>query len=253
MIKQKKALMVQRDALDDFVRFLLPRLPRDCVALKGGYVLGSVINQPARYTADVDLTILQGIEYGDIKPLLAEYGERIKAAGKSCGYEIKEDMIVGQRSGGAVYYGERESDLLMSVDISGSEIEFDTIKINLPDLGEVTVTSPEQVLSDKLAVLFSKKRFRRVKDLIDVHSIITGDVEIDMDRLQACLERRGIWPLPADKYPFSEDRLVQLEHAYDMFVRQSIDGRPIEKLDFKELVSGVSGILARLLDTEVLD
>lgn len=251
-MQRKQVLTVKREDLIDFVKFLVPRLPTDAVTLKGGFVLGELTGAP-RYTADIDMSLLGGASYDNLKPLLVQYGELLKQEGRCCQYEVVPDVIPGRRSGGVTYYGATPQDLLFSVDISESECAFDTITINMTGVGKVVVTSVEQVMSDKLTVLFSKKRFRRVKDVIDIYTILST-CSVDWAKVIDCLNRRGNWPLPADKYPFTEERLEQLEHAYDKYVLQNVDGSVVEcKTPFKEVVQKIAPAIWPLINTEVLE
>lgn len=251
-IRRKQVLTVKREDLFDFIKFLVPRLPANAVTLKGGFVLGELTGAP-RYTADIDMSLLGAVPYDNLKPILVQYGELLKREGKCCQYEVVPDVIPGRRSGGVTYYGSTPQDLLFSVDISESECAFDTITINMAGVGSVVVTSVEQVMSDKLTVLFSKKRFRRVKDVIDIYTIL-NTCSVDWAKVIECLARRDNWPLPADKYPFTEERLEQLEHAYDKYVLQDIDGNVVEhKTPFKEVVQKIASAIWPLINTEVLE
>lgn len=117
--------------------------------------------------------------------------------------------------------------------------------------GTVTLTSAEQVLADKLSVLFSSKRYRRSKDLYDIWQII-NNCSINEQSLVECLYVRGIYPLPASQAPFGEECYTKMEHAYNTLQIRDPDTEALtSKPPFSEAVASVGKFTASLMEAEV--
>lgn len=245
----KQSNVVDFTDLTEFARYFLSHIPRDLVILKGGFVFGEVTGAH-RYTADVDFSLLDLSSYEMIKVVLAQYGDYLVSCGKCNRYKVIDEVVPGRLSGGAEYYN-ADGSKLFSVDISGSEIEFDTIVLDITGIGPVVASSAEQMLSDKLAVLFSRKRFRRIKDLLDAYTICNLP-SIDLEKVKTLLTRRGIWPLPADEFPFRPDRTAELAHAYEKFRLRAPNSTLVDKPEFDKVVTEVCNFLVVGLGVEVM-
>ena len=100
---------------------------------------------------------------------------------------------------------------------------------------DANVFTIERSLSDKLSVLCSRKRFRRVKDLYDIY-VQTLYFNIDYMKLQEALEKRETtWNL----FPSDDVVLEQLRHAYETLVISDTDSERV-KPPFKEVMERIS-------------
>lgn len=108
-------------------------------------------------------------------------------------FELKDEVIEG-RSGGAKYM-DAKGRILLPVDISlHGAVPLDCIVLNTSIVGTLTLTTIEQILTDKLSVLFSRTRFRRSKDLYDVWLILEHCFP-DESKIRKLLSERGLYPL----------------------------------------------------------
>lgn len=239
-----------RELLSRLARYLneSPYLSGDLMVFKGGLFLGEHTGTP-RFTQDVDMSIVSMPAYLHIREVLKEFGERLIVEDVIRSYEVLEDVVEG-RSGGAKY---RDIDgrVLLSIDVSLGGDTLDTLVMDTGVAGRVHLETIEQVLADKLTVLYSRKRFRRAKDLYDIWQIISS-CSIDTDRLAALLRARDILPLPLDKAPFNEEHYLQLEHAYDRL--QILDPNtelPVGKPSFEEIVAVVGKFTIPFMEAEI--
>jgi len=206
--------------------------------------LGQHTGKP-RHTQDIDLTIVDENLYFNFRKLLAEFGEKLISTGDIVSYEIKEDIFYNQ-SGGAKYR-DVTNRVVLSIDISWSVTELDNVLVDTEEFGTIRISSVEQILSDKLAVLFSRKRFRRSKDLYDTW-LILKTCSIKEERLIKCLQERSIYSLPVDKAPFREDCYLQIEHAYNkLLITDAKIELLMEKPSFEEVVKVVGNFVMKFM------
>lgn len=239
-----------RQLLERLARYLAesPYLVGDTIVFKGGLFLGEHTGHP-RYTQDVDMSIALLSTYEKIKVELSNFGESLIATGDIATYEIQDD-VQPKRSGGAKYR-DINGMVLLSIDISLGADTLDTVVIDTEVAGRVQLESIEQVMADKLTVLYSRSRFRRSKDLFDVWQILQS-CQLNEERLIACLSQRGIYPLPVALAPFREECYVQMEHAYSTLqIRDPLGGDSISKPSFEEVVQVVGKFTRRFMEVEV--
>lgn len=251
----KQVLNVERDVLDDFVAFISSKLPFGSFVLKGGYVFGELTGAP-RYTADVDISLPESTPYDAVKALLHEYAEQLVKDGKCSSYNVRDEIVPGRKSGGAEFYFGEGGDLLFSCDISYPDGKtFATTVINSDRFGKLEITSLEQLMSDKLTVLFSRKRFRRIKDLYDLYTIsqMSEELQPDLEVVAGCLDNRSNWPLPLDMYPFTEERIEALKHAWEKFYLQDASGNVKVKPDIYDMIEAVSRLIDPLIQDGVIE
>lgn len=192
-----------------------------------------------RLTRDVDASIVDKSCYEYVKPVLIEYCEWLKSIGAIATYEIRQE-VKDDRSGGAVYK-DAEGHSVVEVDISYCNPVLDSVIMHTERFGALRVSSLAQVVSDKVTVLYSRKQFRRTKDLYDLW-MIAENCKVDIPRVRAILAAKGNFPLAEDATPFRADRLKELEHAYDRLVIRNIEGRMVEKPPFGRVISLVSDL-----------
>jgi hypothetical protein len=77
----------------------------------------------------------------------------------------------------------------------------------------------ERMLSDKVHVVFSSKRFRRTKDLYDIYFLLEN-FDVDFKRFKELLYKRG--DIDLNENPFKEEVLIQYEHAWEKLVVKSV-------------------------------
>ena len=102
---------------------------------------------------------------------------------------------------------------------------------------------PNDILSDKIAVLSSKTIFRRAKDIVDVyalsHCVSIGTAEI----LSACQEKGRKLGLFNEFY----SRKVEIKHAYDKL--RGIEGKPA----FETVYAHLSEFLRPFAERNLVD
>ena len=102
---------------------------------------------------------------------------------------------------------------------------------------------PNDILSDKIAVLSSKAIFRRAKDIVDVYAL-SHCVSISMTEiLDACQEKGGKMGLFDEFY----SRKAELKHAYGKL--RGIERKP----DFEIVYSHLSEFLRPFAERNVVD
>ncbi|WP_289743562.1 nucleotidyl transferase AbiEii/AbiGii toxin family protein [uncultured Duncaniella sp.] len=238
----------QHELLCRLARYLNEHLPEGTLVFKGGLFLGEYTGVP-RYTQDVDVSIASGSIYASIRQVLTTFGEQLVSEGVIVSYEVCDEVVEG-RSGGAKYR-DSTNRVLLSVDISLIGHIRSVVVRDTEVAGTVRLSSVEQMLADKLTVLYSRKRFRRSKDLFDAWQIIST-CQIDLEELGKCLAARNLLPLPVDKAPFNEAHYGELKHAYDrLVIRNETTQELMVKPDYDEIVSVVGKFTIPFMEAEV--
>lgn len=197
----------------DFIMLTLLNGIQECkMAFKGGYLLNKILSDKSRFTHDIDFSIEFSEDYGKIKKVLYDMGEFLIKKGVAASYILKED-IGPTRSGGIVI--ELKTKITnkknkVGVDVGLHPLNLGTVSYNL-DVGDICGFSVERMLSDKLQVIHSQKRFRRTKDLYDVF-ILINNFKVNFNLLYDCILMRG--EIDWDKTPKREDILVEYVKAW---------------------------------------
>lgn len=240
----------RRELLIRLVHFLQesPYLSEDTVIYKGGLFLGEHTGI-SRYTQDVDASIVSASIYSRVKKTLSLFGETLIGEGIIDSFKVADEVLPG-KSGGASFYA-KSGIVLFSVDISlEGDIPLDCELVETKLGGTLHLTTLEQVLCDKLSVLYSKSRFRRAKDLYDTWLILTT-TEPNIDKLISLLYARDKYPLPLKEAPFREEYIIDMRHAYDKFVLLDAEtGTPKDKPLFSEVVTVVGSFLVRFMEDD---
>lgn len=237
----------QRGRLISLVGFINNRLPVDKLIYKGGLFL-NLHTGVSRYTQDVDLTIQDEELYVDFCKVLAEYGDKLVASGEIFRYEIK-DTIEEHMSGGARYYDANDR-VVLSIDVSFHINGLDSVVVESNEFGRVRISSVEQIIADKCASLFSRKRFRRAKDLYDLW-LIVFNCTWDNEKLRKCLESRDIYPLPIALNPYREECISEMKKAYEkLLVRDPVSEEQMDKPDFATVVKYTSRFMTKFMEAE---
>lgn len=123
----------------------------------------------------------------------------------------------------------------------------DTVIINTSVAGTLQLTSVEQIVCDKLSVLFTQSRFRRAKDLYDMW-LILSNCNPDVKKVIELLRAKGAFPLPVDKAPFQDNCIKEMEHAYDKFIlRDPVSEEALLKPAYSEVVSKVGAFMVKFM------
>lgn len=97
----------------------------------------------------------------------------------------------------------------------------------------VSIQEVERTLADKISAMYSKRRFRRTKDLYDFY-ILTNNFDVDLPKLVSYIDKRGT--IDWNDSPFTEDILVEYGKAYEKLNIITCDNRLLSKPRFAEIV-----------------
>ena len=196
------------EILDYIMVFISERLTSVRSVFKGGYVLMRVLPEKARYSHDIDFSISDEKQYELVKNVLHELGEDLLSKNIIINYTVK-DTIAPTKSGGIkLNRGIDKSDLGIDIGLHDLSYGISRWNIGIVDTERFTV---ERMLSDKLSVIYSRKRFRRAKDLYDFY-ILVNSTDINVELLADYLSKRGIsWT----DTPFNEVVIREYRKAYD--------------------------------------
>lgn len=231
----------EQDMLDYIVITIIQNLGQENLAFKGGYMLNQLVPEVSRQTRDVDLSVDSQEEYEKVKLILKDIAEHFVSLGLAKEYSIK-DTITPTSSGGLTLYDANGSRFL-GVDVGWHQLITGTKWYNLK-LGQVHAFSVERMLSDKVHAIFTRKRFRRTKDLYDVY-ILLENFDVDYEKFKECVDARGLIDWNAS--PFREEVLVQYSHAWNKLeVRNAITSEIIKKSEFNLVISRLSDFVTAL-------
>lgn len=91
----------------------------------------------------------------------------------------------------------------------------------------------ERMLSDKISAIYSRKRFRRTKDIYDFY-ILTNNFDVNMSQLRQYIINRGLIDWNAD--PFREEVVTQYAKAYDKLNVVTQNGVLIDKPELNKIL-----------------
>ena len=225
------------EILDYIMLFICARARRYKNYYKGGYTLMKLMPDYARYSHDIDFSISTEEEYKELIPVLTELGEDLLRKGIIIKYEVKP-TIHPTISGGIELY--RDNIKKLGIDIGWHDTSYGMVDWEILGFTEKRF-SVERMLSDKISAIYSRKRFRRSKDLYDV-LILYNNFDINYTLLADCIDKRGT--IDWANNPFREEVLVEYAKAYDKLVI----GNPlvIEKPSFRDCIHILSFIVNKL-------
>lgn len=180
-------------------------------AFKGGYMLSQMLPvNESRATTDIDFSIYRKEYYSQVKDTLVAIGSELIASGVCSEWKLKDD-IQPTMSGGIDFYNSSGVKVL-GVDVGLHDLSWGVERVEIQGKGIIAFT-PERMLSDKISAMFTRKRFRRTKDLYDLY-VISNHYDIDMVSLSLYISNRG--ELDYGLYPVRDEIMDGYRHAYDM-------------------------------------
>ena len=219
------------EILDFIMLFLCRRIDLKWNAFKGGFVLTKLLPDEARMTEDIDFSVSEAGQYYSIIPILNELGEVLKANGVIETYEVKG--MIGERSTGGIHMRTSKDSKDIKIDIGWHDLSWGVQKWNYEGF-DCNRFEVERMLTDKISAVYSRKRFRRPKDIYDIY-ILLRNFDIDMNKLRGYVEKRGT--IEWDSDPFREDVYRELGKAYNSLNIVSISGEHIFKPDFDKVMN----------------
>ncbi|MCM1172519.1 MAG: nucleotidyl transferase AbiEii/AbiGii toxin family protein [Clostridium sp.] len=210
----------------DYMVLVIARYVSCDKAFKGGYMLNQLLPSESRMTHDADFSIAKKEDYDEIKNILVKIAQKFKKNGLIKTYKVK-DEITETSSGGIDIYD------MQGVKILGVDVGLHDISWGVKSYDFKIVTSKafevERMLSDKVTAITTRKRFRRTKDLYDVF-VITSNFDFDYKKLQQYVAMHDT--VQWENLPFSEEILVQYEHAWDKLILTNMLGENLNKPAF---------------------
>lgn len=198
------------EILDYIMYYLCTNIREVPNAFKGGYVLTKIIPEYARATRDIDFSISDEKQYELVKEVMRNLISVLIKVGCIESGVVKE-TIQEHCSGGMTIYPVNANEKAMGIDVGLHDISYGIQSWNINGF-DVNRFEVERMLSDKIKAIYSKKRFRRAKDLYDFF-ILTNCFDVDIKKWREyTLQNDGIdW----ESTPFREDRLIEYAKAYD--------------------------------------
>jgi len=211
-------------------------------------MLSKLIPKVARQSTDIDFSIDYDTLYYDMINTLKGIGEHFIAEGYIDRYTIKES-IEPHKSGGADFYA-ADGQKVLGIDVGWHPTDWGTMRTNIgiTTLRHFTV---ERMLSDKICAILTKRRFRRAKDIYDLHQLLRY-YDVDLDLLRDGIRRHNEdTPVEWKNYPFNEIIMREYRKAYDKLEVKSIHPEEeIVKPDFNEVCDSFAKIMAGVRSTK---
>lgn len=234
-VKELTADSTDEEILDYIIVFVCQRLKSVKSAFKGGYTLMKILPEVARLSHDIDFSISDVEQYELVKSVLHELGTALIGMNIISSYEVKE--IITETSSGGIKL-QRDDKVNLGIDIGLHNLSYGIQSWDIFGQ-EVERFMVERMLADKISAIFSRKRFRRSKDLYDLY-ILTASCDVNIDILRECLNERSIdW----NATPF--DPIVQVEYAkaYNKLSIKNHLGAALPLPEFSECMLSLHDIL----------
>lgn len=220
----------REDILDYIMIFLCERIDIKLSVFKGGYVLTKLMPDEARMTEDIDFSISEEHQYYDIIPVLEDLGNDLIRLGVVTGYEVKP--TIGERSSGGIHMMTPGNIPDLKIDIGWHDLSWGVSSWSCVGF-DCKRFEVERMLSDKISAVYSRKRFRRTKDIYDFY-ILTNNFDVSLPKLKEYIIKRGLIDWNAD--PFREEVVTQYAKAYDKLTVATCDGRIITKPELDKIL-----------------
>lgn len=245
-----------RAYINDLASYVYSHMPDGTLILKGGLLLEQIATG-ARETVDVDFSITDLRYYEQMKEVLSDFAKTVVSENPTAVVEIKPEIKVTEPKLSGGFKIKVDQEVIAQLDVS-LENGCHTVQIYHTDtLGNIVGYTPESVLADKVKVIFSKRRFRRIKDLYDIYMLVKRGskvLPINLEEIREILKNNdeilrsdNFHILDDDQYPFTSERLNGLEHAWSSFTISFSDGSDFEKPDFNDIVTVVGRFIECLL------
>ena len=218
------------ELLDYIMIFLCERIDLKMSVFKGGYVLTKLIPDEARLTEDIDFSVSTEGQYKDIIPVLDELGKIFVDKGIITDYEIKP--TIAPTSSGGIKMSPVDGTSQIKIDIGWHDLSWGVQKWGCFGFDNNRFEI-ERMLSDKISAIYSRKRFRRTKDLYDFY-ILTNNFDVKMSVLRKYVDMRGT--IEWDRDPFREEVLSEYAKAYGVLKVETRDGVGITKPAFDVII-----------------
>ena len=203
------------------------------IVFKGALILFKAKSDPSmfRRTNDVDCDWV-----GDVlssQELEKILNDAIKEKLPNISFSLYREHEIGRTSAGfdILVYGKPFTTFDMSIrpETSSTLYSDDNYNFYGYDLNNI--------ISDKISVLSSKKIARRIKDLIDIYSICIGDTIIKADVITQ-LEKKN---RKLEDFDFFINNKVDVEHAYNKY--KTIENKPEFNLVYDKVYGFIQGFL----------
>lgn len=220
----------REDILDYIMIFLCERIDIKLSVFKGGYVLTKLMPDEARMTEDIDFSISEEHQYYGIIPVLEDLGNDLIRLGVITGYEVKP--TIGERSSGGIHMMTPGNIPDLKIDIGWHDLSWGVSSWSCVGF-DCKRFEIERMLSNKISAIYSRKRFRRTKDIYDFY-ILTNNFDVSLPKLKEYIINRGLIDWNAD--PFREEVVTQYAKAYDKLTVATCDGRIINKPELNKIL-----------------
>lgn len=225
------------EILDFIMVFLCERIDLKYSAFKGGYVLTKLMPDDARATEDIDFSVSTEGQYYDIIPVLTDLGEHLTKLGIITSYEVKP--TIGEHSSGGITMQTDGNTKNLKIDIGWHDLSWGIANWSCEGF-ECRRFEVERMLADKISAIYSRKRFRRTKDIYDFY-ILTNNFDVDMEKLRKYVELRGLIDWSAD--PFREVVMVEYGKAYNALKVATVKGEAIQKPPFDIVIGQLQSFM----------
>lgn len=220
----------REEILDYIMLFICERIDIKIPVFKGGYVLTKLIPDVARATEDIDFSISEARQYEDLKMVLDDLGKNLMQLDIIDSYEIKP--TIGERSSGGITMN-MPTNKNLKIDIGWHDLSYGVTNWKWEGF-ECNRFEIERMLADKISAIFSRKRFRRTKDIYDFY-VLTNNFDVSMKKLIEYINSRGLIDWNAD--PFRVEVVEQYAIAYDKLIVTTIEGEEIKKPELNNILS----------------
>lgn len=235
----------REEILDYIMVFLCERIDLNVSVFKGGYVLTKLIPDEARMTEDIDFSISEERQYYEIIPVLEDLGEQLLKLNIITSYEVKPS--IGPRSSGGIHMSVPGNISDIKIDIGWHDLSWGVSKWNCIGF-DCNRFEVERMLSDKISAIYSRKRFRRTKDIYDFY-ILTNHFDVDMGKLRDYIIKRGLIDWNAD--PFREEVVTEYAKAYDKLNVVTCGGVIINKPDLNRILLRLRDFMNRYESNDI--
>lgn len=215
----------------------------DGMVLKGGFRLIQTLEN-SRVTQDIDFSIDKEKGWENLQAA-------IRASVDSLGSEMCE--IVSTRDPQETMSAKIEIlikslDSVVGIDASWEPIEVGTVKLNIMGI-DIDAYTLCHVLADKYCVIFSKKRFRRTKDLYDIYNILSN-FSIDYAEFDDVV-RHNRNQIDWERTPIRDDVIKEYEKAWNKLtisvIEDDLQKTLATKPDFKKVFETVCAFILEYL------